>query len=440
MESIAILGGGESGVGAALLAKKIGVDVFVSDYGIIPEEYRKELENNNIPFEEKGHSFEKIVNTNLIVKSPGIPDSSEIITKLRLRHKEIISEIEFAYRHYKGKIIAITGSNGKTTTASMVYHILSKSAMHVALGGNIGYSFAKLVSYGISYDWVVLELSSFQLENIESFSAEIATILNISADHLDRYDQTMYKYVLAKWQLALSVPDNGHLILNGQDDWLYLMNEAFPVESNIYRMGLSEMGNGAMDYVVKPKTTLNGLQVKGVHNAYNAAVAQKICALAGMDDEFVQNALADFKPIEHRLELVGVVNGIEFINDSKATNMDSAIVALEAMASPVIWIAGGKDKGNDYEVMKDIVRRKVKGIVCLTKDADKLKKTFESSVEEFSVTEDMMTCVERCMAMASEGDTILLSPACASFDLFNNYEHRGNLFKQSVNEILGRNK
>ena len=441
MESIAVLGGGESGVGAALLAKKLGINVFVSDYGTIPEKYKTELLRNNIPFEEKGHSIEKLESTQLIVKSPGIPDTAGIITKLRLRHKEIISEIEFAFRHYKGKIIAITGSNGKTTTTSMVYHILSKSDMHVGLGGNIGYSFARLISDGTVYDWIVLELSSFQLENIKSFSAEIAAILNITADHLDRYDHTMYKYALAKWQLALSVIADGHLIVNGQDDWMDLMQVAFPTDSQILRMGLSNRDITKLDKVVYPVKVLNGLLVKGEHNAYNASVAQQICRFAGVNESTVEKGLDDFKPIDHRLELVEVINGIEIINDSKATNMDSAIVALEAMTGPVIWIAGGKDKGNDYKLMEDVVARKVKAIVCLTKDASKLKKSFESTVDSFSETEDVMICVERCMEIAQPGDSILLSPACASFDLFNNYEHRGNLFKQSIkNYILGQNK
>ncbi len=441
MESIAVLGGGESGVGAALLAKRIGINVFVSDYGTIPEKYKTELVKNNILFEERGHSIEKLENTKLIVKSPGIPNSAEILTKLRLRHKEIISEIEFAFRHYKGKIIAITGSNGKTTTTSMVHHLLNKSELQVGIGGNIGYSFARLISSGIKYDWIVLELSSFQLENIKSFSAEIAAILNITADHLDRYDHTMYKYAFAKWKLAMSVKPDGKLIVNGQDDWIELMQAAFPVEGQICKVGLTNKAVEGLDAVVDPKAELDRLLVKGPHNAFNASIAKQMCRFVGVGDDLVKNGLLDFKPIDHRLELIEVIDGIELINDSKATNMDSAIVALEAMSGPVIWIAGGQDKGNDYELMKDVVERKVKAIVCLTKDASKLRKAFESSVDSFSVTEDVMICVERCMKLAQPGDSVLLSPACASFDLFNNYEHRGNLFKQSVNKyILGQNK
>jgi len=350
MQSIAVLGAGESGIGTALLAKKRNIKVFVSDYGTITQDYKTELEDNNIPFEEKGHSFEKIVNVDLIVKSPGIPDTAEIITKLRLRHKEIISEVEFAYRFYTGKIIAITGSNGKTTTTSLVNHLLQGSKLKVGLGGNIGHSFARLLSTDIDYEWVVLELSSFQLDNIISFSAEIAIILNISPDHLDRYDHTMYKYAYAKWRLAMGVSESNHLILNEDDEWLKLMGIAFPVQAKVHKINAIDLKNSkSKDLEIK----FENFKLKGNHNRFNAVAAAKAASLAGISDQLISERLSSFSALEHRLEPVAVINGVEFINDSKATNVDSVVVALESMEGPVIWIAGGVDKGNDYALLEE---------------------------------------------------------------------------------------
>ena len=440
MKSVVILGGGESGVGASLLAKKKNINVFVSDYGQITDGYKKELKENNIPFEERGHSIDKIINAELIVKSPGIPDTAEILTKLRLRHKEIVSEIEFAYRFYDGKIMAITGSNGKTTTTSMVYHIMSQSDMRIGLGGNIGHSFARLLCKQLKYDWVVLELSSFQLENIQTFSAEIAALLNITPDHLDRYDQTLFKYACAKWNLALSVPKSGALVLNHDDDWLKVMMAAQPVDSNVIGMTLQSEPIAGVESI-DVDSVLRSIKLKGSHNAYNAAVAMRMCELAGMESKVVKTALQDFAAIEHRLEIVEVVDGVELINDSKATNVDSVVVALKAVAGPIVWVAGGVDKGNDYSALLPLVREKVKAIICLTKNDVKIRTAFSTEVEQIITTTDTDICVRDCMAIAEKGDTVLLSPACASFDLYNNYEHRGNEFKNSIRKyILGKNK
>jgi len=417
MKSVAILGGGESGIGAALLAKQNKIEVFVSDYGSISEKYKAELKENNIPFEEKGHSIERLENADLIVKSPGIPDTSEIVTKLRLRHKEIVSEIEFAYGFFQGKIIAVTGSNGKTTTASLVYHIMKNSEWRVGLGGNIGHSFARLLSTNENYDWVVLELSSFQLDNILTFSAEIAIVLNITPDHLDRYDHCMYRYALAKWQLARSVKQEDHLIINEDDEWLELMNVAFPSHAHMHGIGYNKIRTSGLKY---PDVSLENLKLRGAHNLFNTAVAIKTCKLAGMSSEKIEGALSSFSAIEHRLESFAMINGVEFINDSKATNVDSVLVALESMRKPVIWVAGGIDKGNDYTQLAGVVNEKVKELICLTKDDSKLKAAFGSMIEKISSAEDVDGCVRLAMDAAEEGDVVLLSPACSSFDLFDN--------------------
>ncbi len=435
MKSITVLGGGESGVGAALLAKKKNIAVFVSDYGTIAEKYKKELQENNIPFEEKGHDFERILTTDIIVKSPGIPDSSEIINKLRLRHKEIISEIELASRFYNGKLIGVTGSNGKTTTTSWIYHILKESDMRVGIGGNIGYSFARLLSTEKLYDWIVLELSSFQLENILSFSAEIAIVLNITPDHLDRYDYVMYKYASAKWNLAESLQSDNHLILNGDDEWTKVMMEASPPVCNVYVIP-SNKKSVASKEVANMIEIESNIKLYGRHNVFNGTVAAKVAQLVGIEGKQIEKGLRTFIAIEHRLESVAIINGIEYINDSKATNTDSVKVALEAMTRPVIWIAGGTDKGNDYSTLFTLVEEKVKAIVCLTKDSDKLKTAFSGIVKSIETTENVDKCVALATEQAEEGDVVLLSPACASFDLFNNYEHRGNAFKESVRKNI----
>ena len=303
--------------------------------------------------------------------------------------------------------------------------------MKVGLGGNIGHSFARMISSNQTYDWIVLELSSFQLDDIKSFSAEIALLLNISPDHLDRYDHTMYKYAFAKWKLAMNQSDSNHLIINKDDDWLSLMETAFPIRSEVHRLVYDDLGDKSEAAEGIDFTTL---QLKGRHNLFNATAAVKAALLAGASVEVLNKRLGTFSALEHRLEPVEIIAGVEFINDSKATNVDSVLVALESMNKPVIWIAGGVDKGNDYALLENLVRQKVKSIICLTKDDTKLRKSFESQVE-LTTTEDTEDCVRIALEKAGKGDVILLSPACASFDLFDNYKERGKAFKDAIRKI-----
>lgn len=427
MKKIAVLGGGESGTGAAILAKKNGIEVFVSDYSEIKTQYKEELINNNIPFEEKGHSFEKIEDSDLIVKSPGIPEHSEVIKHFRLRQKNIISEIEWASRFYFGQIIGVTGSNGKTTTCSMIYHILKSSGIKVGLGGNIGNSMSSLLLES-EYDYLVLELSSFQLDDITEFAVDIGVILNITADHLDRYDYDIEKYADAKWKLVHSIKEGGHCILN-EDDSLSMKRLK---ESNAFNL---QMLSAKFPMTSLPSKEGSGpfeIRLRGRHNLFNAAVAITVGRISGVSDHHIANALLTFKAVEHRLEYVIEHDDVEYINDSKATNVDSTMYALEAMERPVIWIVGGTDKGNDYSVLKSEVSNKVKAMICLCEDDSKLLEAFRQKVDNIYSTKSMEDAVDLAIKNADKGDVILLSPACASFDLFDNYEHRGREFKNAV--------
>ena len=428
MKSVVVLGGGESGVGAALLAKKKNYSVFVSDYGAIAERYKKELKENNIPFEEKGHDFEKIVTADVIVKSPGIPEKSEVIRRFRLRKKEIISEIEFASRFCASKIIGITGSNGKTTTTSLVHHLLAESDLTIGLGGNIGHAFSRLLCSDKIYDWIVLELSSFQLDDVKSFSADLGMILNITPDHLDRYDYIMQAYAEAKWKLAESVKATGSLFLNSDDVWLQKLAANNELNSKINWISY-------LDPLDENSLVKRYLKLKGKHNAFNALMAVGVAREVGLSEDMIKRGLESFEAIPHRMESFAIIDGVEFINDSKATNIDSVSVALEAMDKPVIWIAGGVDKGNDYKIIEQVVKSKVKGIICLTKDDTKIRAVFEDLDISIKTTEDVRDSVSISMKMAKKGDVVLLSPACASFDLFDNYIDRGDQFKRSVREF-----
>ena len=428
MESVVVLGGGESGVGAALLAKKKKYSVFVSDYGSITEKYKKELKENNIPFEEGGHDIEKIVTADVIVKSPGIPEKSEIIRRIRLAGIEIISEIEFASRFYEGKIVAITGSNGKTTTTSLVHHLLCESDLTIGLGGNIGHAFSRLLCSDKIYDWIVLELSSFQLDDVKSFSADLGMILNITPDHLDRYDYIMQAYAEAKWKLATSVKTSGTLFLNSDDKWTQKVVKEIPVDCKVNWLSFLNL-NDDKDLIK------SHLKLKGQHNAFNAAMAVGVATSVGISQETIKQGLMSFKGIPHRMESFATIDGVEFINDSKATNIDAVSVALEAMDKPVIWVVGGVDKGNDYTVIEAVVESKVKGIICLTKDDTKIRAVFGETNISIQTTEIVNDCVKMSMKLAKHGDVVLLSPACASFDLFDNYIDRGDQFKRSVKEF-----
>ncbi len=431
MDSIAIIGGGESGIGAAILAKHKGLEVFVSDFGEIPKNYKEELLQHKIPFEEKGHSFDKIENVDVIVKSPGIPETSEVMRYFRLRQKIIISEIEFAGRYYDGKIIGITGSNGKTTTTKLCHHILSNSDFKVGIGGNIGVSFARLISDESGYDLVVLELSSFQLEDINSFKVDLSVILNITPDHLDRYDYNIKKYAEAKWNLALATKGTGSIILNLDTEICKDLLKSNPPEAKVIWLE-----NDLKSLPVSKETGYAfEMILKGRHNIFNATASIIIARMFGMSDNKIGDALKSFKAVEHRLEPVAKIGNVEFINDSKSTNVDSCFVALASMEKPLVWIAGGTDKGNDYSVIKDLVNEKVSAIICLTKDDAKLKSFFRDFGDKIISTTDVEAAVSKSLDFIEDG-VVLLSPACASFDLFIDYEDRGRKFKEAVFKIL----
>ncbi|MBT8190564.1 MAG: UDP-N-acetylmuramoyl-L-alanine--D-glutamate ligase [Saprospiraceae bacterium] len=432
MERIAVLGAGESGVGTALLAMKNGYEVFVSDYGEIPGKYKEELKINNIPFEEKGHSFEILEKANLIVKSPGIPERSEVVRHFRLRGKKIISEIEWASRFFGGRIIGITGSNGKTTTTSMIYHLLSEEIPGVGMGGNIGTSMARLLCGDEKFEILVLELSSFQLDDIEDIRFDIGVILNITADHLDRYDYNIEKYADAKWNLALSVKAAGDLVINGDDPMITKRLSTVPANVSVHKLS----ANFPMTSLPsKDGDLLFEMNLKGRHNLFNANIAAKVAELMDVDNSVIIDRLKSFDAIEHRLESIGIFDGVEYINDSKATNVESSVYALEAMNKPVIWIAGGTDKGNDYSSLVPVAGNKVKAMICLCVDDTKLRSSFESVVDKMATTRDMKEAILLSRKWAEDEDVVLLSPACASFDLFDNYEHRGREFKNVVLNI-----
>jgi len=432
MKHVAVLGAGESGLGAALLAKSRGLRVFVSDYGGIDDRYKDELVKNSIPFEEGGHSFEKLEKADVIVKSPGIPDTSEAVRFFRLRHKKIISEIEFASRFYDGRIIGITGSNGKTTTTTLCHHILKHSDSKVGMGGNVGISFARLLTLDTGYDWVVLELSSFQLENIQDYAFDISVVLNITPDHLDRYDYIFDKYAAAKWNIVRNTKEEGKVLLNSDNEAVRRQFDLNPPLAEVIWIE----GDGGKIPVSKDTGNDFEMRLKGSHNRFNASVCIVLARLFGMDDTKIQSALLSFKDVPHRLEMVGQTAHHVFVNDSKATNIDSSRMALDAFAYPIAWIAGGTDKGNDYSELNDLVEKGVAAIICLTADDSKLKAAFESRVKHMYTTRDVEDAVRKAIEYLPKGGTILLSPACASFDLFKNYEHRGDSFKRAVEKIL----
>jgi len=431
MKMVAIIGGGESGIGAALLAKKNELDVFVSDFGKIRKDYKDELLKNNIPFEEEGHSFEKLEKADVIVKSPGIPGTAEVIRYFRLRHKEIISEIEFASRFYDGKIIGITGSNGKTTTTKLCHHILVNSGINCAQAGNVGYSFARLLAMDAKYDWIVLELSSFQLDDILTFSSEISVILNITPDHLDRYDYNFDNYAKSKWNLALATKSDGLLILNRSNEVQTNLIKENPVRSQVLWLENKDKSQ----LISKETGDYFEMKIRGWHNAYNASVAVMIARRLSISDVDIGFALKSFEPVEHRMELLAGHKDIEFINDSKSTNVDSSLVALDSIIGKLVWIAGGVDKGNDYALLDKALEGKLEGLVCLTTDDKKLRSHFSYLKDKILTTENMDEAVRWAAEVVGEG-TVLLSPACASFDLFDNYEHRGRSFKDSVIKYL----
>lgn len=437
---IVILGGAESGVGAAILAQKQGFEVFISDMGAIKDKYKQELLKRNIPFEEQQHSEEKILNAAEIIKSPGIPHKAAIIKKAIEKNIPIISEIEFGSRYTTSKIVAITGSNGKSTCTSLTYHIFKKAGVDVGLGGNIGNSFAQMVAED-PHDVYVLEVSSFQLDDITSFKPYVSILLNITPDHLDRYEYTFSKYAHAKFNIAKYQTASDYFIYCSDDEGINEFISNYNIQAQPLTFSLDKKENSAA-YIENNFLTLNhktsftmltnDLSLKGTHNLYNSMAAGLASKVFDLKKDIIRESLMDFKGLEHRLEFVAKIQGVEYINDSKATNVNSVWYALESMNKPVIWIAGGVDKGNEYEVLQPLVKKKVKAIVCLGQDNLKIHEAFSRYVDMIANTTSAQDAVRMAHKIAAKGDVVLLSPACASFDLFQNYEERGTQFKQAV--------
>ena len=428
MKSVTIIGAGESGVGAALLAKKMGMDVFVSDFGSIAEHYKKELTDSNVLFEEGGHDFEKVLVTEVVVKSPGVPEHAPVLRMLKEKGRKVISEIEFGHSFFSGLTIAVTGSNGKTTTSGLLYHVLKTAGLNVALGGNYGRSFARIIAEDAP-EVMVLEISSFQLDDIETFKPHIAILLNITPDHLDRYEYKMANYVNAKFRVAMNQTSADYFIINGDDPEITNKMQEFAGEQKVIRITEDAYLQGI---VSKDASKVFELSIKGRHNLFNAACVVEACRMLNLPEHAIATGLKSFVNLPHRLESCGEINGIEFINDSKATNVDSVYYALDAMTKSVIWIAGGTDKGNDYSVLFPLVKNRVKALICLGMDNEKLKSSFKSHIPIIYETTKVSEAVETGLKLGESGDVVLLSPACASFDLFKNYMDRGDQFKACV--------
>ena len=442
---IVILGAGESGTGAAVLAVKKGYEVFVYDFGKIKENYKNVLSQFEIKSEEGKHTEGLILNANEVIKSPGIPDDIDIIKKIRNKGINIISEIEFAGRFTSAKKICITGSNGKTTTTMLTWHILKKAGLNVGLAGNVGQSFAMQVAVN-DFDYYVLEISSFQLDGMFDFKADIGILLNITPDHLDRYGNNFQNYVDSKFRIIRNQKEQDSFIYCADDPVIKREINKKSISSRMFPFSLKEKipVNGAFSdenniYInIKPnfiKMTIENLALQGKHNIFNSMAAGIASRILDIRKDFVKESLSDFQNVEHRLEYVARIHGIDFINDSKATNVNSTWYALECMQNPVIWIAGGIDKGNDYSELSKLVQEKVKVLICLGKDNKKLIKAFEDKVELVIETNSMDEAISYAMAAGDIDDVVLLSPSCASFDLFENYEERGNRFKQAVSSL-----
>ncbi|MBK8700640.1 MAG: UDP-N-acetylmuramoyl-L-alanine--D-glutamate ligase [Saprospiraceae bacterium] len=424
---VVVIGSGESGTGAALLAKKLNLDVFVSDGAAIPDRYKELLIDNKIPFEEGGHHIDLLSNVGLVLKSPGVPEESEVMQRIRESGVKVISEIEFASLHYSGTILAVTGSNGKTTTSGLLYHLLHTAGLDVGIAGNYGDSFAAFIAKEPT-PFVVLEVSSFQLDDIDTFRPNIAILLNITPDHLDRYSYKMENYVASKFRINMNQEEGDHFIVNGDDAEITSYRKTHELRANVIDITAGDYENG----VLSKDGQKFDMAIKGRHNLFNARCAVEACRILGISESDIARGLATFRNLPHRLETVAVIDGVEIINDSKATNVDSVYYALEAMDKPVVWIAGGTDKGNDYSAIEELVRHKVKALVCMGMDNSKLRKAFDGKVEKIVETQSVQEAVKLAKSMAEEGDVILLSPACASFDLFKNYVDRGEKFKLAV--------
>jgi UDP-N-acetylmuramoylalanine--D-glutamate ligase len=443
-ELVAILGAGESGVGAAILAQKKGYGVFVSDLGKIKEKYKNVLSNYNIDFEEEKHSESKILDAKLVVKSPGIPETAPLIIQLKEKGIPVISEIEFGGRFTSAKTICITGSNGKTTTTLLLYHILKNAGLNVGLAGNVGQSFAWQVAEK-AHDVYVIELSSFQLDGMIEFKADVAILMNITPDHLDRYNYDMQKYTDSKFRILQNQTKSDYFIYCNDDEVIkneLSKREIKPVQIPFGLGMAAEPGAGVLEnriiinfYKNQFSMSILDLSLQGKHNTYNSMAAGIASMVFKIKDENLRESMSDFTGVEHRLERFLKVHGIEFVNDSKATNVNSTWYALESVYKPIVWIAGGVDKGNDYNMLQGLVGNKVKAIVCLGKNNTKLHEAFGDTVADIVDASSMEEAVKAAYYLARNGDTVLLSPACASFDLFENYEDRGNQFKQEVRNL-----
>ncbi|MCQ2336496.1 MAG: UDP-N-acetylmuramoyl-L-alanine--D-glutamate ligase [Paludibacteraceae bacterium] len=443
MNNIVVLGGGESGSGAAVLAKVKGFNVFLSDSGKIKQEYKELLDKYAIEWEEGGHSEERILNADEIITSPGIPTKAPLIQKLKELGKPIISEIEFAGRYNKAKTVCITGSNGKTTTTMLTYHMLQKAGLNVGLAGNVGKSFALQVAEN-DYDYYVIELSSFQLDNMYDFKADIAVLLNITPDHLDRYEYKFQNYIDAKFRITQNQTSDD-VFIYWNDDEVIRQNLGSIVSSAKRKPFSLKKGNGAKAYVEDGIFTIDDegsffsisvkdLSLKGTHNIYNSMAAALSANALYIKKDAIREALMDFQSVEHRLEPVAKVKGVMYINDSKATNVNSCWYALESMTTPVVLILGGTDKGNDYNEILPLVKEKVRSLVFMGKDNKKLIDFFKD-IKPYVSVDSLDAAVNECYKVAKEGDTVLLSPCCASFDLFKNYEDRGEQFKNKVRNL-----
>ncbi|MFM2258661.1 MAG: hypothetical protein RLZZ424_594 [Bacteroidota bacterium] len=444
-KKIVILGAGESGVGAALLAKQKGYNVFVSDASAIKPIYQSELEANQIPFESGTHDIERILEADEVMKSPGIPEKSELVKQIRAKGIPVISEIEFGYR-YKGasKIIAITGSNGKTTTTSLLYHICKVAGQDAAIVGNIGFSFARQIAQDPKALYVI-EVSSFQLDDIHSFRPDIAILLNITEDHLDRYNYQFENYIKSKFRIIENQTEQDCFIYCIDDEVVVKHLELLTTHTNLLPFSMKqELKKGGyikneqmMLKIQEERVTMSiyDFALKGKHNAYNTMAASIAASTLGIRKEKIREAVSNFHSLEHRMEFVATVKGVDFINDSKATNVNSTWYALESMQKPTILILGGVDKGNDYALVADLVKDKVKAIVCMGTDNAKLIEYFKDKVAQIIEVDSAKKAVNASFKLAEKGDVVLLSPACASFDLFKNYEDRGHQFKESVKEL-----
>lgn len=444
MEKLVVLGGGESGVGAAILGKEKGMKVFLSDMGSIPEKYKTTLLDENIEFEEGKHTEELILDADIVVKSPGIPPYAPMVEKIVAKGIPVLSEIEFAGRYTDAKMVCITGSNGKTTTTLLTYHILKQAGLNVGLAGNVGKSLALQVARE-NHDYYVIELSSFQLENMYDFKANIAVIMNITPDHLDRYDHKMENYVKAKFRILQNQTSDDYFIYWQGDPIVteqirQIQTEAIMMPFSEFRQEDSKayVEDGIIHFIGPNEVweiPRDKLALRGLHNLYNSMAAGLSASILDIKNEKIRSALEDFEAVEHRLEYVDTINGVKYVNDSKATNVNSTWYALESMTTPTVLILGGKDKGNNYTEIEGLVKEKVKAIVCMGKDNSKLLDFFSGKVAHIADTHSIEEAVKECAALAEEGDTVLLSPCCASFDLFKSYEDRGEKFKAEVKKL-----